>query len=40
MRRQRRNRFQNKDETARLQAAHFKGRRFGFGIDLTAIAMG
>lgn len=33
MRRQRQNRFQNKDETARLQAEYCKGRRFSFGID-------
>lgn len=33
MRRQRQNRFQNKGESARLQAAFHKGRRFSFGID-------
>ena len=33
MRHQGQIRFQNKDETARLQAAYCKGRRFGFGID-------
>jgi len=31
------NRFQNKDETARLQAAYCKGRRLSFGIDFRGI---
>ena len=33
MRLRRQNRFQNKHEIARLQAAYRKGRRFSFGID-------